>query len=95
MKQLIALSLVFLSLIPFTVKADPIAGKALVDNGCQQCHDNNIYTRKNSIIHSFEDLEKRVQVCEQAGAKNWTPQQKSDVIEHLNGEYYNFPLQSR
>jgi len=95
MKRVFAFTLISLSLVPFISRAEMPAGQALVDSDCQQCHDNSIYTRQNSILHNLPGLKKRVAFCERASGHTWNDKQRDQVIEYLNNEYYHFPLQSR
>ena len=46
--------------------ADAAKGKTLHEAKCQGCHDTRMYTRKNRIIHTFDDLHSRVQFCDAA-----------------------------
>ncbi len=66
-------------------------GKVLVDSNCQQCHDNDIYTRSNSILQSYPELQARVEFCENASKAHWNDDQINQVIEYLNDSYYKFP----
>lgn len=72
-------------------------GKTLHDTNCIACHtklmDGNptaIFTRSNSIIHSFDSLNKRVRFCETMNGMNWNDEQVSDVVDYLNKEFYKF-----
>ncbi len=66
-------------------------GQSLVDKSCQQCHDNDIYTRSNSILNSFPELQARVEFCENAANAHWNETQINQVIDYLNISYYKFP----
>ena len=66
-------------------------GKDLVANSCQQCHDNSIYTRSNSILQSYPELQARVEFCENAANAHWNETEINQVIEYLNDSYYKFP----
>lgn len=71
--------------------ADEHPGKDLVNNSCQQCHDNSIYTRSNSILSSFPELQARVEFCENAANAHWNESELSQATEYLNDTYYKFP----
>jgi len=71
--------------------ADSSAGKALVNQACQQCHDNGIYNRSNSIIQSYPELQARVEFCENASKADWAETQINQVIDYLNDTYYKYP----
>ncbi len=70
--------------------AEEVDGKALVEQNCQGCHDDRIYTRPNRIIHSLPDLENRVRFCETQNGKQWSEAQIEAVVQYLNRAYYRF-----
>jgi len=71
--------------------AAAMPGEALVNQACQQCHDNAIFTRSNSIIHSYPELQARVEFCENASNAHWNETEINQVIDYLNETYYKFP----
>ncbi len=86
----IVLMFATLSLVPAAQAAeDP--GKALVDKHCQRCHDNSIFTRSDSIIHAYSELQARVEFCDNAAQAHMSEAQIRQVIEYLNDTYYKFP----
>ncbi len=95
MKHVLALSLALLSAATINAHAETHPGKVLIDKECQKCHDNSIYSRPNSIIGSFSQLETRVAFCENASGHSWNDKQRQDVIDYLNSTYYQFPAQSK
>jgi len=95
MKYIFAFTLFSLTLSPVAVQAENHPGKALIDNSCQRCHDNAIYTREKSILHSFPDLQARVEFCESASGHAWSSAQRGQVIDYLNQTFYHFPAQSK
>lgn len=70
--------------------ADAEKGKTLHDAKCFGCHDTHQYTRKNRIIHTFEDLQGRVEFCDAASKAGFTPEDIEDVVAYLNKEFYKF-----
>ena len=81
----------FLLLLTATaVFAGADKGEALINQSCQRCHDNSIFTRPDSIIFSFSALKKRVHFCESMAAAGWSPKDFDDVIEYLNRNFYHF-----
>ena len=73
-----------------TVSAAPDRGETLVKQSCQRCHDNSIFTRRDSIIFSYSALKKRVHFCESMAHAGWTEKDFDDVIEYLNRNFYHF-----
>ncbi len=91
MKKLLSI-LIFISVsISQPSYADNAAGQVLVDQACQQCHDNGMYSRSNSIVQSYPELQARVEFCENASKAHWAEPQINQVIEYLNDTYYKFP----
>ena len=70
--------------------ADAVNGKILHDAKCFGCHDNRQYTRKNRIIHSFEDLHSRVEFCDANLNAGFSFGDLDDVVVYLNTEFYKF-----
>lgn len=66
-------------------------GKALVDRHCQRCHDNSIFTRNDSIIQSWPELQARVEFCDNASQAHMSDAEINQVIDYLNNTYYKFP----
>jgi hypothetical protein len=91
MKHTLTLALIMTALSSLPASASEAVGKQLHDTHCQQCHDNTIYTRKNSIIHGFSELQARVEFCESANNKNWSEKQINEVVKYLNNTFYKFP----
>jgi mono/diheme cytochrome c family protein len=89
-KALIAMLFASAFLCQTSFAADS-AGKTLVDQNCQACHDNGIFTRSNSIIHSYPELQARVEFCDGAAKTHFTDEQINQVVEYLNDTFYKFP----
>lgn len=70
--------------------ADAAKGKALHDAKCHGCHDTRQYTRKNRIIHTFDDLHARVEFCDAASNAGFSLDDIDDVVAYLNKEFYKF-----
>ena len=69
---------------------DPTKGEALHKAKCFGCHDTRMYTRKNRIVHTFEDLQGRVEFCDAASNAGFTLDDIDNVVEYLNVEFYKF-----
>lgn len=90
MKKLLNILVLVTSAISLPAYAND-SGKALVDQACQQCHDNGMYSRSNSILQSYPELQARVEFCESNSKAHWNETQINQVIEYLNDTYYKFP----
>ena len=86
------LAILAFSLITPTAHAEPdiLHGKQLHEKSCQQCHDDSIYTRADSIIFSLKALDNRVHFCERMARAGWTEKDIGDVIGYLNDAFYKF-----
>ena len=84
--------LVFLGILALPVLAADSAanGKKLHDAKCTGCHDTRQYTRKNRIIHTYEDLHARVEFCDGASNAGFSSDDLDDVVTYLNTEFYKF-----
>lgn len=89
MKQLTTLFLL-MALTPFGQAADIEKGKVAHEAKCMACHDNSIYTRANSIIHSYSSLQNRVKFCDVAAQANLSEVQIDNIIAYLNESFYKF-----
>lgn len=92
MKQILVTVLMMTAVVSLPATASDAVGKQLIDSQCQQCHDNSIYTRKNSIIQSLPELMARVEFCENANNKKWTDTQIEQVVKYLNNSFYKYPI---
>jgi mono/diheme cytochrome c family protein len=65
-------------------------GKKLHKAKCFGCHDTRQYTRKNRIVHTYEDLHARVEFCDTASNAGFSFDELDDVVAYLNTEFYKF-----
>lgn len=70
--------------------ADEAKGKKLHDAKCFGCHDTRQYTRKNRIVHTYDDLHGRVEFCDAASNAGFSFNDIDDVVAYLNAEFYKF-----
>jgi mono/diheme cytochrome c family protein len=101
MKTLIALfcSALLVSSVhaaPFA-KADPKAGKVLLDKACISCHvqmfggdGSKIYTRADHKVKSAKQLADRIAACNANTGAGWFPEDEANVAAYLNQQYYKF-----
>jgi hypothetical protein len=57
---------------------------------CTRCHDSRFYTRNDRRINSFRALEAQVADCDANLATKLFPEDLSQLVEHLNRNYYKF-----
>ena len=65
-------------------------GKALHDANCKRCHNENVYTRKDRLIHSYDALRERIIQCELMAEMAWFDEEIDDVVAYLNQAFYKF-----
>ncbi len=85
------IALAFCLGLPWAAQATDIDnGTTLVASQCQSCHDNSIFTRPDSIIHSYGALQRRVKFCESMSKLHWSDGQIKDAVAYLNQTYYKY-----
>jgi hypothetical protein len=57
---------------------------------CTRCHDSRVYTRSDRRINSLPALEAQVARCDANLATKLFPDDLSQLVEHLNKNYYQF-----
>ncbi len=72
------------------IASEDITGKQLHDQHCVSCHSPDIYTRPDSMIHSYRDLTERVRLCELSNELTWFDEEVEAVVDYLNSTYYRF-----
>ena len=65
-------------------------GKTLHDANCKRCHQEDIYTRKNRLIYSYDELRERISQCELGAELTWFDEEIDDVTTYLNQAFYKF-----
>ncbi len=90
-KELAGLIVLLLLLVQPALAADSANGKILHDEQCLRCHDSALYTRDERRVQSFEALSYQVDVCISQLGVAWFDEEKADVIEYLNDNFYTFP----
>lgn len=76
--------------VPFSAAADLKAGQALHDQHCMKCHDSGVYTRDQRRVSSLDGLRKQVTRCELSLGLSWFDDQRENVVQYLNSNYYKF-----
>lgn len=76
---------------------DPIAGKALLQKNCIQCHASSfggdgsaIYTRENRLVKTSKGLKAQVRNCNTMLGLKWFEDEELNVASYLNQTYYHF-----
>ncbi len=69
---------------------DLAAGKALVEQHCQACHHEEVYSRPDRRVQSLLQLRAQIRNCELSQDMSWTDSDIEDVAAYLNKAYYRF-----
>jgi len=79
------------------VKADPLAGKTLVEKNCVSCHissfggdGSEIYTREFRKIKTSKGLLAQVRACSTNLGLKWFEDEELNAAAYLNQTYYKF-----
>jgi cytochrome c2 len=76
---------------------DPVAGKALLEKNCVQCHagsfggdGSGIYTRENHLVKTSRGLKAQIRNCNTMLGLKWFEDEELHVASYLNQTYYHF-----
>jgi hypothetical protein len=72
------------------VLADSANGKKLHEEECIRCHGSEVYTHKDREVQSLAALEHRVGICISVVGVTWFDEEKRDVVDYLNENFYKF-----
>ena len=87
----IAASILFLSFSAIHAQeVDIAAGKVLTDENCYACHGDQVYTRKDRMVTSFEKLTAQVQRCQLQLGLQWFDDDVNNTAAYLNEAFYKF-----
>jgi len=92
MKIMTLLFTLTLSGLSFNILADESLdqGKALTEKNCQNCHQSEVYTRKDHRMTSLTSLETQVGRCEKSLGLQWFNEDIENTAKWLNHSYYHF-----
>ena len=89
--HIIAASIMFFWLSAIHAQeVDIAAGKALTDENCYACHGDQVYTRKDRRVTSFEKLTAQVQRCQLQLGLQWFDDDVNNTAAYLNEAFYKF-----
>lgn len=81
----------------FFMRADAVAGKALVEKHCISCHASSyggdgsaIYTREYNKVKTSKGLIAQVRNCNTMLGLSWFDNEELNVASYLNKMYYKF-----
>lgn len=56
---------------------------------CMECHNTSDFSNSTKV-HSFKQLEDRVQACQLNSDAGWFDEDVTDVADYLNHDFYKF-----
>lgn len=65
-------------------------GKALYENHCLGCHEDTVHVRKKHKAANFADIVKFVARWETELKLGWSTEDRADVANYINGQFYNY-----
>ena len=86
---------IFIDLLMTTVCAasspgDSANGKRLYDANCVGCHDASVFTRKDQVVQSLDDLKKQLASCAHMAKKEFSESETEGLLKYLNDQFYHF-----
>ena len=95
LKLFSALAFLFLAagIAPAAENAQPQkipSGEKLVQEKCEGCHHEEVYTSKTRKVQSIGQLKSQVESCARASKAGFTEKQLEKVVSYLNRTYYKF-----
>ena len=94
MKGIISLLISLLVLMPSAYAAslpgDSAEGKRLYEANCMGCHDTSVFTRKDRVVQSLDDLKKQLASCAHMAKKEFSESETHGLLKYLNDQFYHF-----
>ena len=93
MKSILCASLSILlmpSAYAASLPGDSAEGKRLLDANCMECHQTDIYTRKDRSVQSLDGLKEQVAGCAHMAKKEFSASEVQDLLKYLNDQFYHF-----
>ena len=69
---------------------DSANGKRLYDANCVGCHDASVFTRKDRVVQSLDDLKKQLASCAHMAKKEFSESETQGLLKYLNDQFYHF-----
>jgi len=69
---------------------DSATGKRLYDANCVGCHDASVFTRKDRVVQSLDDLKKQLASCAHMAKKEFSESETQGLLKYLNDQFYHF-----
>ena len=69
---------------------DGADGKRLYDANCIGCHDTSVFTRKDRLVRSLDELKKQLASCAHMAKKEFSESETHGLLKYLNEQFYHF-----
>lgn len=69
---------------------DSAEGERLLGAHCMECHQTDIFTRKNRKVQSLDALKKQLVACSHAANVEFAASEMQDLLKYLNDHFYHF-----
>jgi len=73
-----------------SLPGDSAEGQRLFDAHCTQCHQTDIFTRKDRKVQSLEALKEQLVTCSHAANVDFSASEMQNLLKYLNDEFYRF-----
>ena len=60
------------------------------DANCMECHDTSVFTRKDRVVQSLDDLKKQLASCAHMAKKEFSESETQALLKYLNDQFYHF-----
>ena len=93
MKSILCASLLILlmpSAYAASLPGDSAEGKRLLDANCMECHQTDIFIRKDRSVQSLDALKEQVDGCTHMARKEFSTSETQNLIKYLNDQFYHF-----
>lgn len=69
---------------------DAAEGKRLHDSSCTGCHDTTVYSRKDHVVRSLDELKQQLEGCTHMAKKEFSSAETQNLLKYLNERFYRF-----
>jgi cytochrome c553 len=73
-----------------SLPGDSAEGKRLFDAHCTECHQTDIFTRKDRKVQSLAALKEQLVACSHAAKVDFSAGEMQDLLKYLNDQFYHF-----